>query len=80
MVLEANWAGGQGAIAYTVGNYPGFPHGDGALLMENMEKQATSPPPAGVGAELRHERVLSINAEEKVVTTEANQYQAKAIS
>ena len=79
LVLEANWIGGQGAIAYTVTNYPGFPPGDGAVLMENMEKQVTSPPPAGVGAELRQERVLSIDAQEMIVTTEANQYRAKGI-
>ena len=79
LVLEANWVGGQGAIAYTVTNYPGFPPGDGALLMESMEKQVTSAPPAGVGAEMRQEKVLSINAEERIVTTEVNQYQAKAI-
>ena len=29
LVLESNWTGGQSAIAYTVGNYPGFPPGDG---------------------------------------------------
>ena len=52
LVLEGSWVGGQGAIAYTVINYPGFPPGDGAVLMENMEKQVTSAPPAGVGAEL----------------------------
>ena len=79
LVLEANWVGGQGAIAYTVTNYPGFPPGDGAMLMENMHKQVTSAPPAGVGAELRLEKVLSINAEEKIVITQANQYKAKAI-
>lgn len=79
LLLEANWVGGQGAIAYTVSNYPGFPPGDGAILMENFEKQVTSAPPAGVGVELRQERVLSIDAEERVVTTEANQYHAKAI-
>ncbi len=79
LVLEANWVGGQGAIAYTVTNYPGFPPGEGALLMENMEKQVLSAPPAGVGAELRQERVLSINAAERIITTEANEYRAKAI-
>ena len=47
LVLESDWIGGQGAIAYTVRNYPGFPPGDGAMLMDNMEKQVTSPPPAG---------------------------------
>jgi thioredoxin reductase (NADPH) len=79
LVLEGSWAGGQGAIAYTVSNYPGFPPGDGAALMENMEKQVTSAPPAGVGAELRRERVVSLNAEDMVVATEANQYKAQAI-
>ena len=79
LVLEASWIGGQGKIASTVPNYPGFPPGDGAILMDNLEKQVTSPPPAGVGAELRQEKVLSINAEEKIATTEANQYESKAI-
>jgi len=79
LVLEGSWVGGQGAIAYTVSNYPGFPPGDGAILMENMEKQVTSAPPAGVGAEVRHERVVSLNAEDRIVTTEANQYKAQAI-
>jgi thioredoxin reductase (NADPH) len=80
LVLEGGWVGGQGAIAYTVSNYPGFPPGDGAIFMGNMEKQVTSPPPAGVGAELRRERVSSVDAENLVVTTEANQYRAKAIT
>ncbi len=79
IVLEGSWVGGQGAIAYTLSNYPGFPPGDGAVLMENMEKQVTLAPPSGVGAELRHERVVSINAEDKVVTTESNEYRAQAI-
>ena len=79
LVLEGSWVGGQGAIAYTVSNYPGFPPGDGATLMQNMEKQVTSAPPAGVGAELRRERVVSLNAEDRIVATEANQYKAQAI-
>jgi thioredoxin reductase (NADPH) len=79
LVLERSWVGGQGAIAYTVTNYPGFPPGDGALLMESMEKQITSAPPAGVGAELRHERVVSLNAEDRIVITDLNQYKALAI-
>lgn len=79
LVLENSWIGGQGAIAYTVSNYPGFPPGDGALLMENMEKQVTSTPPSGVGAELQHERVVSINTEDKLVVTEKNEYRAQAI-
>jgi len=79
LVLEGSWVGGQGAIAYTVSNYPGYLPGDGAGLIENMEKQVTSAPPAGVGAELRHERVVSLNADDMVVTTEVNEYKAQAI-
>jgi thioredoxin reductase (NADPH) len=79
LILEANWAGGQGAIAYTVSNYPGFPPGDGAILMENMKNQVVSPPPAGVGADLRQEKVLSVDTGNFVVTTEASQYRAQAI-
>jgi thioredoxin reductase (NADPH) len=79
LVIEGNWVGGQGAIAYTVSNYPGFPPGDGMVLMDNMEKQVTSAPPSGVGAELRRERVISLNAENRVVTTGENEYRAQAI-
>jgi thioredoxin reductase (NADPH) len=79
LVLEGSWPGGQGAIAYTVSNYPGFPPGDGAVLMENMEKQVTSAPPSGVGAELRQERVVGLNAEDKVVSTGKNEYRAQAV-
>jgi thioredoxin reductase (NADPH) len=79
LVLEGGWVGGQGAIAYTVSNYPGFPPGDGAVLMENMEKQVTTAPPAGVGAELRYERVVNLNTEDRIVTTETDEYKAQAI-
>ena len=79
LVLEGNWAGGQAAIAYTVINYPGFPPGDGATLVENMKSQVTSKPPAGAGAEIRKEKVLKIDKAELVVSTDINQYKAKAI-
>ena len=79
LVLEGSWVGGQSAIAYTVSNYPGFPPGDGTILMDNMEKQVTSPPPAGVGAQLKREKVLRLNAENLVVATEVNQYRASAV-
>jgi thioredoxin reductase (NADPH) len=79
LVLERSWAGSQSAIAYTVSNYPGFLPGDGAVLADNMRTQVTSPPPAGVGAELRHETAISISPEDMVVKTENNGYKAKAI-
>ncbi len=79
LILEGNWIGGQVAIAYTVMNYPGFPAGDGTILMENLEKQVVSPPPKGVGAEIRNQMVTELNANERIVTTQKNQYSAKAI-
>jgi len=79
LILESNWVGGQGTIAYTVVNYPGFPPGDGRVLMEKMEKQTTLPMPAGIGAELKHEEVIDIDPDNLIVTTETNRYQAKAI-
>jgi len=79
LILEANWVGGQGAIAYTVNNYPGFPPSDGEVLINYMAKQVTSPPPDGVGAELRREKVIDLDTKSLLVTSEANEYQAKAI-
>jgi len=79
LILEADWVGGQGAIAYTVSNYPGFSPGDGEVLVDYMAKQVTSLPPTGVGAELRQERVLNLDAKRLLVTSEANEYQARAI-
>jgi thioredoxin reductase (NADPH) len=79
LVLEGDWVGGQGAIAHTVSNYPGYLPGDGAILIDNMRKQVTSPPPQGVGAELRSEKVLNFGAESLVVKTNMNEYQAKTI-
>ncbi len=79
LVLEGNWVGGQAAIAHTVGNYPGFPPGEGTVLIDNMEKQATAMPPAGVGAELRHERALRLDADNLIVATDVSQYRATAV-
>jgi thioredoxin reductase (NADPH) len=79
LALEANWVGGQGSIAYTVMNYPGFLTEDGEVLMNYMEKQVTSPLPSGVGAELRQEEVTYLDAKNMLVTTRENQYQTKAI-
>jgi len=39
----------------------------------------TSPPPAGFGAELRNEKVISIDADSMIVTSKPTQYRAKAI-
>ena len=49
------------------------------MLIDNMAKQATSPPPAGMGAELKHEKALSLDAQNLIVATEVNQYRARAV-
>ena len=77
--MEGDWVGGQAAIAYTVMNYPGFPPNDGAFLIENLQEQVTSPPPKGVGAEIRQEKAIKIDTEKKTVITDENQYEAKAV-
>jgi len=79
LILESNWIGGQASIAYTVINYPGFPPDDGEILMESFKKQVTSPPPKGVAAEIRQEKVLTLDAEKRIVVTETNQYRAEAV-
>ena len=79
LILESDWIGGQASIAYTVINYPGFPPDDGEILMESFKKQVTSPPPKGVAAEIRQEKVLTLDAEKRIVVTETNQYRAKAV-
>jgi thioredoxin reductase (NADPH) len=79
LVLEGNWVGGQAAIAYTVMNYPGFPPGDGEILMDNLKKQVTLKPPKGVGAEIRHEKAVKIDPEKRIIVTDKNRYGAKAV-
>jgi thioredoxin reductase (NADPH) len=79
LILEGNWIGGQAAIAYTVMNFPGFTTGDGENLIQNLKGQVTSPPPAGFGAELRQEKVTTVDPEKLVVASNAYEYQAKAI-
>jgi thioredoxin reductase (NADPH) len=79
LILEREWVGGQVTIAYTVMNYPGYLPGDGAVLMENLEKQVTSPPMKGAGAEIRNEKVTNIDAGQRTVTTDEHEYKAKAI-
>lgn len=79
LIFESDWVGGQGTIAYTVANYPGFPPGDGKILMENMREQVILPPPAGVGAELRNEKVIDIDPDRLMVSTASKRYIGKAI-
>lgn len=79
LILESNWIGGQASIAYTIMNYPGFLPDDGEILMESFRKQVTSPPPKGVAAEIRQEKVSELDAEKRIVVTETNQYRAKTV-
>jgi thioredoxin reductase (NADPH) len=79
MILESDRIGGQASIAYTVMNYPGFIPDDGEILTESFKKQVTSPPPKGVAAEIRQEKVSKLDVEKRIVVTETNQYRAKAV-
>jgi thioredoxin reductase (NADPH) len=79
LILEGDWLGGQGAIAYTVANYPGFPPGDGALLIANMQQQVFSSPLSRSKAELKYEKAVNLDPDELVVATANNQYSGKAI-
>jgi len=72
LVLERLMVGGQVATTWQVDNYPGFPDGiEGPELIQRMEAQAKR-----FGAEIRNEEVklIELNGETKVVTTENNVY------
>jgi len=79
LILESDWLGGQGAIAYTVANYPGFPPGDGTLLMANMEQQVFSSPLSRSKADLKYEKAMDLDPSELIVSTTNNRYQGQAI-
>ena len=49
------------------------------MLIENMEKQVTSTPPSGVGAELKNDKAISVNYKDMTIKTESTRYRAKAI-
>jgi len=44
-----------------------------------MEQQTSLAPPLGVGASIRHEKVVTLDPKNKVVATEAEHYRAEAI-
>lgn len=73
LVLEAKAPGGQIVNAHMVSNYPGIKNISGAGYAMNLYNQVVD-----LGVEVKFETVLSID-EEKNVTTNLNNYKAKAI-
>ncbi len=73
LVLEGKAYGGQIINAEKIDNYPGMPHISGFDFATSLYKQTLE-----LGAEIKLEKVLSIT-KEKVVVTNKNKYQAKAI-
>ena len=73
LVLEANVCGGQILNAKSIENYPGYINISGYEFSENIKNQAL-----GLGAEIKYETVLKIDADKKVYTAN-NTYEAKSI-
>lgn len=76
LILEEKVYGGQIINASEVENYPGIPHISGYEFAENLYQQATD-----LGAELRYEKVLSIQEENdfKTVRTGRTEYRCRAV-
>ena len=79
LILEKGDVGGQAGMAYIVSNYLGFPPGPSDILVDNMFKQLTKPPPEGLGAQLKTETVTKLDVDNKIVYTDKDSYKAKAI-
>lgn len=75
LVLEGGAFGGQMTLTANIENYPAFPDGiSGEELAGLMRRQAEAH-----GAELRREKVKSIDLDAKTVTTRKGEYTAKNI-
>ena len=75
LVFESNAVGGQIVNTMDIENYPSMPHVNGYDFSNNLYKQATE-----LGAEVKFEKVLSIeDGETKKVTTSNSTYEAKTI-
>jgi thioredoxin reductase (NADPH) len=74
LILERGVIGGQMALATEIENYPGVEKTQGMNIAKTMEKQARQ-----FGCEIRMEEVVEMDLENKVITTNAGRYGAKAI-
>ena len=76
LMLEAVTYGGQILNTPEIENYPGLKNVSGFELATNLYEQA-----AALGAEIKYERVLSIEDKEghKVVKTADNEYETKSV-
>lgn len=73
-IIEKFTPGGQMTLTQSIENYPGFEKIDGFELSDKMHKHAES-----AGCTFLFEDVLSIDAKQKTVTTNAGTHEAKAI-
>ncbi len=75
LVLEKGAVGGQAALTYDIGNYPGFKSVSGIELVTTIQQQVLT-----LGVEIRYAKVLSIeDGYLKTVKTKDTTYHCKAI-
>jgi len=74
LILERGVIGGQMALATEIENYPGVEKTQGMNIARTMEKQARE-----FGCEIRMEEVVEMDLKKKVITTNTDKYEAKAV-
>lgn len=74
LLLEQEIVGGQIVKASTVENYPGFTKIDGATLSSNIYEQILN-----LDIQIKYEKVVELDTNEKIVKTNNNEYKAKSI-
>ena len=75
LILEKGAVGGQAALTYDIGNYPGFKSISGIELVTTIQQQVLS-----LGVEIRYSKVLDIeDGYIKTVKTKDTTYHCKAV-
>lgn len=75
LILEKGAVGGQAALTYEIGNYPGFKSISGIELVTTIQQQVLS-----LGVEIRYAKVLEIqDGYIKTVKTKNTTYHCKAV-
>ncbi len=75
LILEKGAVGGQAALTYEIGNYPGFKNISGIELVTTIQQQVLA-----LGVEIRYAKVLEIqDGYIKTVKTKDTEYHCKAI-
>ncbi len=76
LVIEKMSLGGQAAMTYKIDNYPGFKNISGMELAADFESHVKA---SGVKVVMEEATALCLDEERKTVTTQSNQYEAKAV-